>query len=911
MKLTLSKINFLNIVFTALLFIISISYWEVYSSYENFNKQVIRMQDRYIESKKELAKEQVIKLTERIQTQINITYDIFEKNLIKDVDNAISLFFEIKKQNNTKNTNEALKIFAERLDKIKVKHSDEYFFIFDLKSNFIYHGNDKNLIGTRLFDIHGGTRALYVLVDQALQKGESSGIYMWKNPITNEVEEKFAYIKRIAHTDAFIAKGFYTKSVENRIQNDIISLIKNLRYGTQNDGYMWIHSLDGTMIVHPIQGFLNGESVYNYKTSEGRYCFQEMNAIAKEKNSGYLEYLWKYPGSAEPEEKKISFVKSVGHWDWVVGSGFYFREQLKLVENEKRELHNQLNDKLSSLFIILIIIFAGSLGIAFYVSKKIKHIEDEKEKHFNMLSQYKFAFDASSIISKTDIFGNITYVNEKFEQVSGYTKEELIGKNHNILRHPTMPREVFREVWNVISAGGIWKGVIKNLKKDKLSSYYVSITIIPIKNEMGKIIEYVAASVDITELIEKNDKLENLILTDSLTGLGSRVKLLNDLQKNEDSILAIIDIIRFTEINDTFGQHVGDKIIKEVANEIFEFTKSTTMLSYRLHADVYAILCKKCNPNDFALKINNFIKYLKSFHFDKDEANVTFDFVAGISHGNYEALACADMALKNAKRNNIPVSIYAKDDSLLKEYQKSATWMKKVALALEENRILVYFQPIYSYESQKVVKFEALLRLEDENGTIVNPGEFLDVIKQTSLYSKVTQTVLRKTIDKFRFLRDFSFSVNLTLEDLLNKETMQYLYSITTAADIFENLVIEIVESQELVDFEHVKETLDEFKQKGTKISIDDFGTGYSNYNYLRKLDADFVKIDGSIIENIDDKKTKELIASIVDFSKKNGMKTIAEFVSSSEIDKAVQELGIDYAQGYYRGRPSPLIEEI
>jgi PAS domain S-box-containing protein len=547
--------------------------------------------------------------------------------------------------------------------------------------------------------------------------------------------------------------------------------------------------------------------------------------------------------------------------------------------------------------------------VSFYVSKRIRKIEHDRKNHLNMLEQYKIVLDESAIVSKTDKDGFITYVNRKFEDICGYKQNELLGKSHNILRHKSMPREVFNEMWKKISKGIVWSGVIKNVKKDG-NSYYINTTVIPVKNENGEIVEHISSSSDITKLITTNDMLENFTQTDGLTGLGSRVKLLNDLKNSANNTLAIIDILKFTEVNDMYGQKVGDKIIKEVANEIFEFSKSIyTMKAYRLHADVFAVFCDSNIPDKFIVQIDNFVKYLKSYTFDKDGINTKFDFTAGISNGDDEVLACADMALKNAKRNHLSIAVYNKDNTLLDEYKNNEKWMKKITKALEEDRIVPYFQPIYSYDKNHIKKYEALMRLVDEDGSIVSPFHFLDVIKQTSIYPKVTQAMIRKTIDIFRHQNDISFSINITLEDLLNKETMQYFYSVVSDADIFDRLIIEIVESEELMNFETVGEILGDFKVRGAKIAIDDFGTGYSNYNYLRKLDVDFIKIDGSIIKNITDVKTKEIVSTILNFAKKSGMQTIAEFVSSKEIDESIKELGVDYAQGYFRGKPSPSTE--
>jgi len=905
-KLSLAKINFYNVLFTAFLFTISIGIVEVYSSYAHFEKQVQRMQDRYISTKKKRSKEQVNKLVKQIQENIHTRYTILEKALEQNVEELSSLYNSIKSKNQNLNNKEILKYFIKEVDNIKLPNSSVYYYIFDQDTNFLYHGNQKKLAGQ---NIRKNIKQEEILsfIEKSLTSGYATGLYEWQNPKTKKIEKKFAYIKKIPNTDIYLATGFYVNDIEKDIKNDIIKTINETRFGLDKKGYFWIHSLSGVMIINPMQPQFNEKSVFDYKTLKNRYPFREMNKIALENNSGFIDYFWKYPLSEGKEEKKISYIKNLDYFGWVVGSGFYFRKQLEIVKSEEKYLQEELEESLFRLFVILILIFGSSVLVAYYISRKITQITQERKLHLNMLEQYKIVLDESSIVSKTDKNGFITYVNKQFEKACGYKTKELIGKSHSILRHQSMPKETFSTMWNNISMGKIWSGIIKNKKKDG-TSYYIRMIIIPIKDADNNVLEYISASTEITELMTKNNLLEKFTLTDGLTGLGSRVKLMNDLFKTKYNILAIVDILKFTEVNDMYGQKVGDKIIKEVAQEIFEFSKNNHTKVYRLHADVFAILCVDSKSTEFILQINHLVNYLKNYHFDKNEVNATFDFVCGISQGNEKVLACADMALKEAKRKHLPVSIYNKDNSLLDEYKNNAKWMKVVVKALEEDRIVPYFQPIYSYKNKNINKYESLMRLIDENGNIITPMNFLSVIKQTSIYPKITQTMIRKTVDKFRYTPKDSFSINITLEDLLNKETMQYFYTTISSADIFNRLIIEIVESDELINFEKVGEILSEFKARGTKIAIDDFGTGYSNYNYLLKLDVDYIKIDGSIIKNIADKKTKELITTIVAFAKKSDIQTIAEFVSDSTIDANVEALEIDFAQGYFRGKPYPHI---
>ena len=184
------------------------------------------------------------------------------------------------------------------------------------------------------------------------------------------------------------------------------------------------------------------------------------------------------------------------------------------------------------------------------------------------------------------------------------------------------------------------------------------------------------------------------------------------------------------------------------------------------------------------------------------------------------------------------------------------------------------------------------------------PFIFLDVAKDARLYSSLSKIMMKKSIKTFENI-DASFSINLEVEDVLNSSTMDYLYKLIKKYKVENKIILEITESENINDFKEVSKIFARFKKLGVKTAIDDFGTGYSNFEYLMKLKPDYLKIDGSLIKNIDtDENAQMVISLIVNFSKKIGMKTIAEFVENESILKKINELDIDYSQGYYFSKP-------
>ena len=201
------------------------------------------------------------------------------------------------------------------------------------------------------------------------------------------------------------------------------------------------------------------------------------------------------------------------------------------------------------------------------------------------------------------------------------------------------------------------------------------------------------------------------------------------------------------------------------------------------------------------------------------------------------------------------------------------------------------------------------MRLND-GGKIMSPFFFLDIAKKSGQYLQLTKRMIDSSFEYFKD-KEFEFSVNFTFEDIANEEVSNYVLEKIKEYDIGRKIVFEIVESEEIDDFELIDGFFHKIRDLGCKIAIDDFGSGYSNFEYLIKLDADYIKIDGSLIKDVLVSKGNEnIITMIINFAKDQGFKTIAEFVSSKEILEKVKYLGVDYVQGYYIHEPSDKIED-
>jgi EAL domain-containing protein (putative c-di-GMP-specific phosphodiesterase class I) len=241
--------------------------------------------------------------------------------------------------------------------------------------------------------------------------------------------------------------------------------------------------------------------------------------------------------------------------------------------------------------------------------------------------------------------------------------------------------------------------------------------------------------------------------------------------------------------------------------------------------------------------------------------------------------------------------------------QQNILWAHKLSIALKEGRVKPFFQPIINNRNADIIKYEALARIIDEDGQVITPYFFLDAAKQTRQYAMLTRAIIEHSLQAM-LGNEHIVSLNFTVEDIRNNGTVEFFKQQIQELGVAERVVIELTESEGIENYSEVSEFINDIKTFGCRISIDDFGTGYSNFNHLIHLNVDYLKIDGSIIKNIIDDKNAELITrTLVDFAKRLGMETVAEFVDSQEILDKVTALGVDYSQGFFLGKPSPSMQ--
>ncbi len=387
-----------------------------------------------------------------------------------------------------------------------------------------------------------------------------------------------------------------------------------------------------------------------------------------------------------------------------------------------------------------------------------------------------------------------------------------------------------------------------------------------------------------------------------------RISLLKRLENSKNikpKSLILINIDSFEYINDFFGYDFGDEILEKVFFWLYENLPDEKSELYKLEADNYAIFTKKYKTKD---ELAQYLNYLStqivevSFIIRDNELDIGFTIGAAINEE--DLLRQTHIAYKKSKQNKTQFEIYSKDPLNENPQEKNIKINKIIKKAIQTNSVIPYFQPIYSIKMNKIDKFESLIRVTTEDNRLMMPSEFLQIAKKSKLYPKLTKEIFSKVINDLAHNRH-EFSINISVDDILDRNTSKFILNKLEKNDIGSWLVFEILESEGIENYNEITRFLRDLKALGAKIAIDDFGSGYSNFEYLLKLDIDFLKIDGSLIKNIDINEDTQIITStIVDFAKKLKIKTIAEFVHNEDIYNIVKSMGFDYAQGYYIGKP-------
>ena len=394
--------------------------------------------------------------------------------------------------------------------------------------------------------------------------------------------------------------------------------------------------------------------------------------------------------------------------------------------------------------------------------------------------------------------------------------------------------------------------------------------------------------------------------------------------KNKVKTLFLIDIFRMKDINAAYGFKSGDNIIKQldkllrnvVKHDVTREMAETFHIKVhhkitRHHSDVISISFRNDLNQTEILRIKEIITQkvqTQPFYVSSPELKIYINITIGCSKSaSDDLLIYAENALHDAKQRSERFIFL--DANLYKNETARNDLVDIIKYNIEEKKVEPYYQAIYSNQDSKVVKYEALMRLFDRDGNILYPGTFLEKARSYRLYVQLMQVLLDKVFNTI-IEHKIHISINLDYNDIVNPLINSIILSRIEQNDVGRYLTIEILESENIQNFDIINEFIQEVKNHDVSIAIDDFGTGFSNYEFIVQLNVDYLKIDGSLIKKIDEDIYMNVIKSIIMLCREQNIKIVAEFVSDLKTQRYVKSLGIDYSQGYYIQKPKS-IEQI
>lgn len=537
-----------------------------------------------------------------------------------------------------------------------------------------------------------------------------------------------------------------------------------------------------------------------------------------------------------------------------------------------------------------------------------------------LLASHVFEWAIEGIMV-TDPQGVIQLVNPAFRTITGYSEEEAVGNNPRMLQSNRQPPEFYKNMWGTIIESGCWSGEIWNRRKNG-EVYPSRLTISSVKDLNGKVIQYTAVFYDITDIKEKEEKINHRAYHDPLTELPNRLLFKDRLEQSitrarrNGSELAVmfIDIDHFKRLNDTQGHQVGDQFLQLIGVELRSLLREEDTVS-RFAGDEFTVLLAANNNSEHAIIVAQKILDLFSRPFRLENNEVYLGVSIGIAcypqDGNNPdvLLKNADTAMYHAKEvgRNCYQVFEQEMETRIKQRVSLESELRK---AMGSEQLAIHYQPIINLHSRKITSIEALLRW-DNHDKPVSPDQFIPVAEESGLIVPIGEWVLRQTcrrISEWQVddVTGLAVSVNISARQFREKELLTNIERILIETQINpKQLHIEITETSVMEDMESSIGILQALKELGIQILLDDFGTGYSSLTCLQRFPVDVLKLDHTFIHNIDrDEDSARLAAGIISMAKDLRLEVVAEGVENEAQLRFLEEHGCDMVQGFLFHKP-------
>lgn len=568
-----------------------------------------------------------------------------------------------------------------------------------------------------------------------------------------------------------------------------------------------------------------------------------------------------------------------------------------------------------------------TIDIALY-----KHqIEGQLTKQERLFSAILHSVNDGIIAIDRDL--NVQFMNPVAEEIVGFSEETARGKNISqflVLNDPKTQQDLLTHTARIADKPLFIQDVA--LRTAQGQSLVIDGSITRINEEANSTDGFVITMRDITELKRLSETINYQSSHDSLTGLSNREEfsyklteiIRNAKMTNSTHSLMVIDVDRFKAVNDTCGAMAGDELLRQVASYIQTIIQRTD-ISARIGGDEFAIILMNCDAKDSTSVSNRLQEAVQHQRFMWQSVNFPLSLSIGIvpidkdSGDIHNILAAADDSCHISKEEGgAKTTLFQAHETRFRQRRGDMEWIGKINRAVEENRFVLYFQPIVPLNPSANLrpKLEILVRLVNEDGSIARPNDFIPAAERYNLMPQIDRWVVENSMRAYRILSDQDselaramFSINLSGPSLLDESLVETILNYITKYNLkAHNFCFEITETAAIQNLSYATRFINRLKTEGFTFALDDFGAGFSSFGYLRSLPVDYVKIDGSFVQNIDESQISyTMVESINSIGHVMGLKTIAEFVKNPKIREKCSSLNIDYGQGYFFAEPKPL----